>query len=712
MAENRSRMADSATRHVWLRAVHFLRPASMLEFVPQDKDARRRACLPPACRQAGQASAAAFAKATARQAHSMWAQTRAKRAGAIALAAAAAIAAFLSDGGAAGLSSEGHYRAPSGLPTGRQAGALHVRETRLAKTAAPTADGGADEGYAVVIEHNFPLRMRDGVTLYADVYHPKAPGEFPVLLTRTPYDKTGSMTICMRAAAAGYSCVAQDVRGRYTSQGEWYPFKHEMQDGYDTVEGLAHQPWSTGMIGMFGASYVGATQLLAAIARPPHLAGLFVTDTSSDYHEDWVYQGGAFQQWFSEEWTTGLSDDTLNRATVQSQKPLDWVNTLPLANYPVNRPPDTAAAAPYFQDWLAHPNYDDYWKQWSIEANYPRIQVPAYHVGAWYDIFLGGTLRNFAGLKAGAGTEFARNQQRLIIETGGHAGGSQKVGDVDFSPSANWDQTGVMLQWYDFLLRDVANGLDKEKPVRVFTMGRNEWRDFDEWPPANAKTERMYLHSAGKANGSAGDGTLSEAMPGANEAADQYVYDPANPVPTRGGALCCANDLLVAGPKEQRDIETRNDVLVYSTEPLAQDLDVTGPVSVELYVKSSAMDTDFTAKLVDVWPSGFSQNLTDGILRMRYRDSREKPENMTPGQAYKITVDLWATSNVFQAGHRLRVDISSSNFPRFDRNLNTGEADIAHATRKVAATNSVLHDAAHPSAVVLSVMPARTANMR
>jgi uncharacterized protein len=562
----------------------------------------------------------------------------------------------------------------------------------------------ADETYAVIIEQNFPLKMRDGVTLYADVYRPKADGKFPVLLTRTPYNKTGSTTTCQRAAADGYACVAQDVRGRFASQGEWYPFRHEMQDGYDTIEGLAHQPWSTGMIGMWGASYVGATQMLAAVTHPPHLAGLFATITASDYHEQWVYQGGAFEQWFIEEWTTGLSDDTLNRMTMQSQKPLEWVNTLPLADYPVNRPVDDKKAAPYFQDWLAHPNYDDYWKQWSIEADYSRIQVPAYHIGGWYDIFLGGTLRNFAGLKAGAGTEFARNQQRMVVEIGGHAGGGEKIGDVDFGPQANWDQTGLMLRWYDFLIKNEMNGIEKEKPVRVFTMGRNEWRDFDEWPPSGAATQRMYLHSAGKANGSTGDGSLSMTAPQADEAADKFVYNPANPVQTRGGPLCCDNSLLTAGPKEQRDIETRNDVLVYSTEPLAQDLDVTGPVSMELYVKSSAVDTDFTAKLVDVWPSGFAQNLTDGILRMRYRDSREQPANMTPGKIYKISVDLWATSNVFQAGHRLRVDISSSNYPRFDRNLNTGEVDIAHAVRKVIATNTILHDAEHPSAVVLSVV--------
>jgi putative CocE/NonD family hydrolase len=594
--------------------------------------------------------------------------------------ALAVIAAFFSARGAAA------SRAPSSR-------APHVRET-------------ADEGYGVIIERGLAMKTRDGVTLRADVYRPKADGKFPVLLTRTPYDKTGALGICMRAAAAGYACVAQDVRGRFSSDGEWYPFAHESEDGYDTVEWLAHQPWSTGMIGMFGASYVGATQMLAAITKPPHLAGLFATVTASDYHENWVYQGGAFEQWFNESWTTRLAKDTMSRQVNNRDKTLDWVNAFPLDDYRVLDPGDAKALAPYFHDWLAHPNYDDYWKKWSIEANYANIQIPVYHIGAWYDVFLGGTLRNYAGLKAKAGTEFARQQQRLIVEVGGHAGSAEKVGDVDFGAASVWDQTGLMLRWYDFLFKNVMNGMEKEKPVRVFAMGTNEWRDFDAWPPSSAQTERMYLHSTGKANSSAGAGSLSTTAPGATETADSYLYDQANPVQTRGGPLCCSQDLLLPGPKEQSDIEKRTDVLVYSTEPLAQDLDVTGPVTVELYVKSSAVDTDFTAKLVDVHPDGYAQNMTDGIVRMRYRDSREKPELMKPGQIYKITVDLWATSNVFLAGHRLRLEVSSSNYPRFDRNLNTGDPDIAHAVKKATATNAILHDAAHPSALVISVMPA------
>jgi putative CocE/NonD family hydrolase len=567
----------------------------------------------------------------------------------------------------------------------------------------------ADETFAVIIQRGVAIKMRDGATLHADIYRPKADGKFPVILTRTPYDKSGELGTCMRVAASGYVCVSQDVRGRFTSEGEWYPFKHESEDGYDTIEWLAHQPWSTGVIGMWGASYVGATQMLAAIAKPPHLAGIFPIITASDYHENWAYQGGAFEQWFNESWTTRLAKDTMDRNLGAIQKSLEWANTLPLGKYPIFKTEGVANPAPYFQDWLAHPNYDDYWKQWSIEADYSRIQVPALHIGAWYDIFLQGTLRNFKGFKSGAGTEFARNQQRLVVEIGGHAGSGQKIGDVDFGVNSVYDTTGVLIRWYDFLFKNINNGMEKEKPVRVFTMGTNEWRDFDAWPPPDAKTQKMFLHSTGKANGSDGIGSLSTATPAANETADSYAYDPGNPVQTRGGPLCCAPELLFPGPKDQTSIEKRHDILIYSTESLAQDLDVTGPVTVELFVKSSAVDTDFTAKLVDVHPDGYAQNITDGIFRMRYLNSREKPGKINPGQVYKITVDLVGTSNVFLAGHRLRLEVSSSNYPRFDRNLNTGDPDIAHASTKIVATNTILHDAAHPSALMIGVLPATNA---
>jgi putative CocE/NonD family hydrolase len=568
----------------------------------------------------------------------------------------------------------------------------------------PLAVAAADH-YDVAVERNVAAKMRDGVTLRADIYRPKAEGKFPVLLVRTPYDKTGDMGFGLRAAARGYVVIAQDVRGRFESEGEWYPFKNESQDGYDTVEWAATLPYSNGKVGMFGGSYVGATQFLAAIAKPPHLAGICPTVTASNYHDGWTYQGGAFEQWFNESWTTGLAKNTMRRRAEAGGNAIGWTKILPLRGYPVLEAPESEGLAPYFTDWLAHPDFDAYWKQWSIEDHYSQIQVPVLSFAAWYDIFLGGSLKNFVRLKTEAGTESARNGQRLAVTVGGHAGGSDnpRIGAVNFGEKLPIDEDAWMLRWYDWLLKGEANGIGQEKPVKIFVMGKNEWRDEDDWPLARAKSTRYFMHSAGAANGLAGNGSLSTVAP-ADEKPDQYVYDPNDAVPTIGGPLCCGALPTGIGPEDQRPAEARGDVLVYTTPAFAKDTEVTGPVSLDLYVSSSAVDTDFTGMLVDVWPNGFAQNLTSGILRLRYRNSQEKPELANPGETYHITVDLWATSNVFLAGHKLRLEVSSSNFPRFDRNLNAGE-EQARATRMIKATNVIFHDKAHPSALVVPVVP-------
>jgi putative CocE/NonD family hydrolase len=552
------------------------------------------------------------------------------------------------------------------------------------------------------------VTMRDGVVLRADVYHPDADGKFPVLLQRTPYNKAGGLEFGLKAAARGFVVINQDVRGRYTSEGEWYTFKHEPDDGYDTVEWAAALPYSSGKVGMFGGSYVGATQMLTAIAHPPHLAGIFPVVTASNYHENWTYQGGAFEQWFNESWTSGLAQDTLNRQVTRNTNAMHNIWKLPFSDYPlfdtgaVAGTENPASLAPYFIDWLGHPSYDDYWKRISIEEHFSEINVPVYSVAAWYDIFLGGSLRNYAGIKVSGGSDTARRGQRLLVEIGGHAGSGRHIGEVDFGPAAEQvDTDEVMLRWYDAILKGEKNGAEQEKPVKIFVMGKNVWREEDDWPLARAEKARYYLHSGGKSNSLRGDGALSTATPQA-EPADHWVYDPADPVPTVGGPLCCDSPHLAPGPRDQRPVEARDDVLLYTTPAFKQDLEVTGPVTLELYAGSSAVDTDFTAKLVDVWPNGLAQNLTEGILRARYRNSQEKPEMMNPGEVYKLTVDLWATSNVFLAGHRLRLEVSSSNFPRFNRNTNTGE-DPGRATRLIKATNTVYHDSEHPSALVLPV---------
>jgi uncharacterized protein len=565
--------------------------------------------------------------------------------------------------------------------------------------------------YEVIIEQGVEAKMRDGVILRADVYRPKAEGQFPVLLERTPYDKYnnwGSIPFANKAVASGYVVIVQDVRGRYSSEGDWYPFLHESDDGYDSVEWAAALPYSNGKVGMFGESYVGATQWLAAIAHPPHLGGIHPGVTPSNYHDGWVYQGGAFEQWFDESWTSGLAEDTLRRQVSKSNNAMKAVEQLPLASYPlfnfslIANTELTHSLAPYFLDWLAHPNYDDYWKRWSIEEHYSDVRVPVLTEAAWYDLFLGGSLRNYLGIKAHGPGDAARQGQRLIIGIGGHAGGGRKVGEVDFGPAAELQDKDFTLDWYDYLFKGVQNQFAKGKPVRIFVMGANEWRDQDDWPVPQARSAKYFLHSTGSANSATGSGRLSPMIPGA-EPPDQYVYAPATPVPTVGGPLCCDSPHLQPGPRNQSAVETRADVLVYSTPVLDQDLEVTGPVSLEVYAKSSAVDTDFTAKLVDVGPDGFAQNLTEGIVRARYRDSQEKPDLLKPGQIYRFSIDLWATSNVFRKGHILRLEVSSSNFPRFDRNLNTGD-DAEHARKYSTASNTIYHDAEHPSALLLPVV--------
>jgi putative CocE/NonD family hydrolase len=569
----------------------------------------------------------------------------------------------------------------------------------------------AAESYPVTVEQSVKAKMRDGVTLRADVYRPHTDGRFPVLLQRTPYNKSGEGGFGYRAAAEGFVVIIQDVRGRYTSEGEWYPFKHESQDGYDTVEWAASLPYANGKVGMFGGSYVGATQMLTAIAHPPHLAAICPVVTASNYHDGWTYQGGAFEQWFNESWTSGLAQDTLNRKIQNATNALEGVWSLPLNAYRLfnvdGGEKDSLLSlpglAPYFLDWIAHPSYDDYWKRWSIEDHYSDIGVPVLTVAAWYDIFQGGSLRNYVGIKSKGANETARKGQYLLVTIGGHAGGGRKIGDVDFGAAAKEsEEDDPTLQWYNHLFKGVKTEFASSKRVKIFVMGANQWREEDDWPLARAQSTKYFLHSAGNAKSLRGDGKLSTVAP-QSEPPDSYVYDPAKPVPTIGGQLCCDSLHLPPGPRDQRPVEARDDVLVFSTPTLDQDLEVTGPVRLELYAASSAVDTDFTAKLVDVWPDGFAQNLTEGILRARYRNSQEKPELMNPAQVYKFDIDLWSTSNVFKKSHALRLEVSSSNFPRFDRNLNTGNG-AQLSTRAAPATNTVYHDAQHSSALVLPIV--------
>ena len=575
---------------------------------------------------------------------------------------------------------------------------------------------------SIKVEQNVAITMRDGVVTHADVYRPEGSGKYPTLLTRTPYCKDDYNTRVgemdpIRAASEGYAVVIQDVRGRYTSEGEFYTFKNETNDGYDSIEWIAAQDWSTGKVGMYGGSYVGATQWLAGISSPPHLTTIIPDITASEYREGWTYQGGAFQLNFALNWTLSLVQSNiealsrrlgdLTEENARISRDLDSYNDavqfLPLKEYPSLL---RDGLAPYYFDWVEHPNDDDYWQAWKISDRYEDVEVPAFHIGCWYDIFLGGTLKNFAGMQKNGGAPEARNGQKLIIGPWIHMAKGSKTASVDYGVNADSrkiDLHGMKLRWFDHWLKGIDNGIMEEPPVRIFVMGVNEWRDENEWPLARTSYTDYYLRSGGNANTINGDGVLSTQAPG-DEQGDTFLYNPSNPVPTTGGPLCCFESPFPSGAYDQRETEARSDVLVYSTPPLEEDTEVTGPVTVTLWAASSAPDTDFTAKLVDVCPCGGAVNLTDGIIRASYRESHRHPTPITPGQVYEYNIDLWATSNTFKAGHRIRLDVSSSNFPRFDRNPNTGNG-FGEDKEVTPAMQSIFHSSRYPSCVTLPIIP-------
>ncbi len=575
-------------------------------------------------------------------------------------------------------------------------------------TALVAAPGGAGalcygQEPRVIIDTGVAVRMRDGTALMADIYRPSLPGKYPVLLERTPYNRRDPVT-GTQLASAGYVVILQDTRGRYESEGEFYPFRDEANDGFDTIEWAAALDYSNGQVGMFGGSYVGATQMLAATTAPPHLVAIFPYVTASEYYDGWTYQSGAFMQWFAGSWTSGLAEDTLRRRADSLSRPREWIDRLPVEAFRILALPEVAELARYHRDWIEHERNDAYWKQWRVSDHYGRMTAKGLHAGGWHDLFLKGSIANYLGMRKDAATQTARDGQRLIVGPWAHAATSPagKIGDVVFGENAVLNMNQAILKWSDYALKGAQNEYASGAPVRLFIMGANVWRDEQEFPPARTRYTSYFLHSAQGANSLAGDGVLSVDTPGA-ERTDIFEYDPAHPVPTLGGRLCCGTG-IPPGPFDQRPNESRRDVLVFSTPPLTQDVEVTGYVSLDLYASTTAVDTDFTALLADVEPNGYARFLTDGIVRGRYRNSTEKPEPLEPGKVYKYRVDLWATGNQFKAGHRIRLYVSSSNFPRFDRNLNTGEP-ILGATRMVKATQTIYHDTAHPSALILPVIP-------
>lgn len=562
-----------------------------------------------------------------------------------------------------------------------------------------------------------PAKMRDGVSLLADVYRPAETGSYPVILMRLPYDKATAQTYVYASpefyASHCYIVVVQDVRGQYASQGTFYAFRDEMNDGYDSVEWAAGLPGSSGKVGMYGFSYVGATQWLAAVMQPPHLAAIVPAMTSSDFYDGWSYEGGAWSLAFEESWpifTVGMANarrtgeqSSVSKIVDAGNKIAQTYNHLPLADYPWLSP-QAPAVAGYFYDWLRHNTWDEYWQQWSIRKRYGLVQVPALNFGGWYDSFLNGSIENFVGMRKRGGSDIARTAQHLVVGPYMHFPWNTKVGDVDFGPEAANPIDTLQLAWFDHWLKGKDNGADRASAVRVFVMGANRWREATDWPLPGTRFTKYYFHSLGEANTRFGNGRLDTEAPTANEPTDHYRYDPADPVPSRGGHSCCTPEAAPVGPYDQAEIEQRADVLVYSTLALQQPIEVTGPISITLFATSSAVDTDWTAKLVDVYPDGRAINLNNGIVRARFRDSLEKPSLIAPGQIYKYVINVWPTSNVFLAGHKIRIEISSSNFPHYDRNPNTGHPFGVDAVVQPA-DQIIHHDMQHASFVTLPIIP-------
>ncbi len=554
----------------------------------------------------------------------------------------------------------------------------------------------------VKAQFDVKVPMRDGTLLSCDIYRPDTTGQFPVLLQRTPYGNF-SPDLGYRYARKGYVVVMQDVRGKNDSDGKFHPFVNETTDGYDSQKWCGTQSWSNGKVGTFGGSYVGATQFLPARLANEHLGCMFAVVAASDYYRHWVYSGGAYALSVNTMW--GALSVSARVGQNMSAEPLDWeeiFNTLPLKNIP----DALGRNVPWYGEWLEHPLYDQYWQELSIARNYEKITVPAYHIGGWYDIFLEGTLENFAGITARGATEKARKGQRLIIGPWFHGTtGKRESGQVDFGAEAELDYDGLQQRWFDHWLKGEDNGVGDEKPVKLFVMGENKWREFDAWPPADAAEQEFFLHADKAANSLLGEGRLDSKAPGGKEIVDSYRYDPADPVPTLGGNDCCRETIVTQGPYDQQMLELRNDILVYTSEPLEQELVVTGPVKMVLWAASSAVNTDFCAKLVDVDPNGKALNITFGILRAPMRNGLDKWEELQPGKPYELTIELRPTANTFLPGHRIRLEVTSSNFPRFARNLNTTGMADGGKTEMIVANQQVFHDRKHPSRLVLSVLP-------
>jgi hypothetical protein len=541
-------------------------------------------------------------------------------------------------------------------------------------------------------QKNVMVPMRDGLQLAANVFLPKEDGRYPVILLRTPYGKMDEkFGEAKRYCAAGYAMVVQDCRGRGDSQGKWDPFREDGEDGFDTQEWVGRQSWCDGRIGTSGGSYVGWTQWAAAPRGSRFLACMVPVVPFTDTFHEIAYPGGAFQLSLLFGWGAGVGGLKIDPAKLK-----EAFNYLPLKTW--DEQGDKRVF--FLRDWVAHPTFDDYWRARSIEGHFERVTVPALNIGGWYDIFSKATFDHITRTRHSSTNRLARRNQFVVMGPWGHGVGGQKLGELDFGPDAKLDIGKLQFEWFEYWLKGKETGVQDWPAVRLFVMGENVWRREAEWPLARAQVTPWYLHGGGKAGTRIGDGSLGPAAPEA-EPPDKFTYDPTNPVPTKGG-----NNLVgpPTGPFDQSAVEDRADVLVYTSSPLEKAVEVTGPVKVILHAASSARDTDFTAKLVDVHPDGKAYNLCDGIVRARCRESLTTPTLLEPGKTYRYDIDLWVTSNLFKPGHRVRLEISSSNFPRFDRNPNTGH-DFGADAELAKAEQSIFHDREHPSHVLLPIIP-------
>jgi uncharacterized protein len=591
--------------------------------------------------------------------------------------------------------------------------------------------------YEIQFEFNMKIPMRDGVMLAANIWRPKAQGKFPVVYLHYAYDKSNTGFAITRAkyfVPRGYVVITVDCRGRYDSGGDPYFFWHtdwrkggyEGQDVQDCLNWIGVQKWSSGKIGMAGPSYLGFTQWMGATEGSPYLSTI-IPYCSPDDHHDNIYPNGAFQLTNSMHILAVLGGSRTNNFNLET----DWFDWNKAVHHlPVKSIDEVllGKSTELWKDFMEHPDNDYYWR-FSVgdrpkvgemsAGRYPQVKVPTLNITGWYDQVSQATINGYLGMSQ-YGPEALRKKHHLIVGPWEHATGRRTVGDIDFGvqasaedlpPDLRWDlffQKPIELRWYDYWLKGIENGMLDEPPVNIFVMGENKWRKEVDWPLSQAVPRKYYFGSSGHANSRYGDGILT-TEPSKGAASDGFVYDPQDPVPTYGcieqwqGYGIPNSD----GPRDQRLVQGRNDILVYTSEPVGKDLEVTGRILCVLYAASTAPDTDFTAKLVDVYPNSYAQILREGIIRARYRNSFKKQELITPGQTYEYTIDLWSLSHVFKSGHRIQVEISSSNFPKYDRNPNTG-GRFGEETQLKKASQTIFHRSDRPSHIILPIVESCT----